>query len=96
MLFRSAPLGFEFTTPRDPSRRGGHITLRHPDAKVIATAMREMVKVIPDYREPSCIRLAMSPLATSFTEVYDGFERIRDLVTSGAYRRAQFSTSRVT
>ncbi len=91
-----APLGFELTTPRDPSRRGGHITLRHPDAKVIATAMREMVKVIPDYREPSSIRLAMSPLATSFTEVYDGFERIRDLVTSGAYRRAQFSTSRVT
>lgn len=91
-----APLGFELVTPRDAARRGGHITLRHPEAKQIATAMREMVKVIPDYREPSSIRLAMSPLATSFTEVYQGFERIRTLVEGGEYRRAQAAVSRVT
>ncbi|NBU06914.1 MAG: aminotransferase class V-fold PLP-dependent enzyme, partial [Acidimicrobiia bacterium] len=53
-----APLGFELVTPRDPLRRGGHVTLRHPDAKQIAVAMRELTKVIPDYREPSSIRLA--------------------------------------
>ena len=91
-----APLGFEMVTPRDPVRRGGHVTLRHPDAKQIAVAMREMVKVIPDYREPSSIRLAMSPLATSFREVYDGFARVRDLVASGRYRAAKVSGSRVT
>ena len=91
-----APLGFELVTPRDPARRGGHVTLRHPDAKQIAVAMREMVKVIPDYREPSSIRLAMSPLATSFREVYDGFARVRDLVASGDYRAAKVSGSRVT
>ncbi|NCV09696.1 MAG: aminotransferase class V-fold PLP-dependent enzyme, partial [Acidimicrobiia bacterium] len=27
-----APLGFSLTTPRDPMRRGGHVTLRHPHA----------------------------------------------------------------
>ncbi len=91
-----APLGFSLVTPRDPSRRGGHVTLRHPDAKRIATAMREMVKVIPDFREPSSIRLAMSPLATSFTEVYRGMQRIRALVASGDYRRVRDTTSRVT
>jgi len=91
-----APLGFELVTPRDPARRGGHVTLRHPDAKQIAVAMREMVKVIPDYREPSSIRLAMSPLATSFREVYDGFVRVRDLVASGGYRAAKVSDGRVT
>jgi kynureninase len=58
--------------------------------------MREMVKVIPDYREPSSIRLAMSPLATSFREVHDGFARVRDLVASGDYRAAKVSGSRVT
>jgi len=91
-----APLGFELVTPRDPARRGGHVTLRHPDAKQIAVAMREMVKVIPDYREPSSIRLAMSPLATSFREAYDGFVRVRDLVASGGYRAAKVSDGRVT
>lgn len=91
-----APLGFELVTPRDPKRRGGHITLRHPDAKQIAMAMRELVKVIPDYREPSSIRLAISPLATSFMEVQEGFLRIRDLVASGRYHSVQPSGNRVT
>lgn len=90
------PLGFELVTPRDSSRRGGHVTLRHRDAKQIAVAMREMVKVIPDYREPSSIRLAISPLATSFEEVYEGFARIRDLVASGTYRDASATATRVT
>ena len=91
-----APLGFELVTPRDPVRRGGHVTLRHPEAKQIATAMRELVKVIPDYREPSSIRLAMSPLATSFTEVWEGFDRIRRLVESKSYRNVMSAASRVT
>lgn len=91
-----APLGFELITPRDAQRRGGHVTLRHPDAKQIAVAMREMVKVIPDFREPSSIRLAISPLATSYSEVQEGFARIRDLVASGRYRSASVSGSRVT
>jgi kynureninase len=91
-----APLGFSVVTPRNATRRGGHITMKHPEAKQIAVAMREMVKVIPDYREPSSIRVAMSPLATSYREVYDGFERIRDLVSSGNYRQATIPAGRVT
>jgi kynureninase len=38
----------------------------------------------------------MSPLATSFREVHDGFARVRDLVASGDYRAAKVSGSRVT
>ena len=91
-----APLGFELVTPRDPLRRGGHVTLRHPDAKQIAVAMRELTKVIPDYREPSSIRLAMSPLATSFAEVWEGFDRIRRLVESKRYRDVASAASLVT
>ena len=91
-----APLGFSVVTPRNATRRGGHITMKHPEAKQIAVAMREMVKVIPDYREPSSIRVAMSPLATSYREVYDGFARIRGLVSSGNYRQATIPAGRVT
>jgi kynureninase len=35
---------------------------------------------------PDGIRIAISPLPTTFVEVWDGFERLRDLVASGAYR----------
>lgn len=91
-----APLGFELATPRNPHERGGHITLVHPDAKQIARAMRLIARVIPDYREPSMIRVAMSPLANSYGEVWEGFSRLRDLVATGDYRSVAEADSRVT
>jgi len=90
------PLGFELATPRDPHKRGGHIILRHQDAKQIALALRKLKNVIPDYREPNAIRLGMSPLPTSFTEVFDGFDRLRDLVETGDYKKVSPDGSRVT
>lgn len=91
-----APLGFELLTPRDPSQRGGHITLSHPEAKRIAAALRKFARVIPDYRKPNTMRLAISPLPTSYTEVFDGFTRIRDSVARKDYEKIKDSGNRVT
>ena len=91
-----APLGFSLLTPRDHNKRGGHITVGHPDAKKIAAAMRSMTNTIPDYRTPDSIRLAIAPLPTSYTEVFDGLERMRDLVQSKKYLEIQDNGSRVT
>ena len=91
-----APLGLTLITPREPGRRGGHISIVHTDAKKIAAALRTMNNVIPDFRTPSGIRLAIAPLPTSFTEVYDGFARLRDLVESRDYLKLQDNGSRVT
>ena len=91
-----APLGIELNTSRDAKERGGHISLVHPDAAQICVALRTMSNVIPDYRTPNSIRLAISPLPTSFVEVWDGFERMRDLVASGRYKEVQEGGSRVT
>ena len=91
-----SPLGFGLMTPREPGWRGGHISISHPEAKQIALAMRVVSKVIPDYREPSSIRLAISPLPTSYTEVWEGLRRLRDLVASGEYRSVRDEGSRVT
>ena len=91
-----APLGIELNTSRDPKERGGHISLVHPDAAQICVAMRTISNVIPDYRTPNSIRLAISPLPTSYVEVWDGFARMRDLVASGRYKEVQEGGSRVT
>ena len=91
-----APLGMELNTSRDPQERGGHISLVHPDAARICVALREFANVIPDYRTPNSIRLAISPLPTSYTEVWDGFERIRDLVSTRQYEKVKEGGSRVT
>jgi kynureninase len=91
-----APLGIELNTSRNPKERGGHISLVHPDAAQICVAMRTISNVIPDYRTPNSIRLAISPLPTSFVEIWDGLERMRDLVASGRYKEVQEGGSRVT
>jgi len=91
-----APLGIELNTSRNAKERGGHISLVHPDAAQICVAMRTISNVIPDYRTPNSIRLAISPLPTSYVEIWDGFERMRDLVASGRYKEAVEGGSRVT
>ena len=91
-----APLGFGLGSPREAHERGGHIILTHPDAKQIAAALRKLKQVIPDYREPNALRLAISPLATSYLEVYEGFRRLRELVESGDYKTYKNEGNRVT
>ena len=90
------PLGFRLGTPREALTRGGHITIHHPEAKQIALAMRTVSNVIPDFRMPDGIRIAMAPLPTSFVEVWDGLARTRDLVASGDYRHVNDEGNRVT
>ncbi|NQV97451.1 MAG: aminotransferase class V-fold PLP-dependent enzyme [Acidimicrobiaceae bacterium] len=91
-----APLGFSLVTSRDAKHRGGHITLRHPQARKISEAMRIFGNVIGDFRRPDCLRLAISPLPTSYAEVWDGFSRIRDLVATRKHDEIRESTNRVT
>ncbi|CAN2227494.1 COG3844 Kynureninase [Candidatus Nanopelagicaceae bacterium] len=91
-----AELGFTLLTSRNPQERGGHISLGHPEAARICIALREFADVIPDYRTPDSIRLAIAPLPTSYVEVWDGFSRIRDLVATRQYEKIKTTDSRVT
>ena len=91
-----ADLGYTLLTSRNSQERGGHISLGHPDAAQICIALRKFANVIPDYRTPNSIRLAIAPLPTSYIEVWDGFERLRDLTISRKYEEIKGSDSRVT
>jgi kynureninase len=89
------PHGFAVATPRDASRRGAHVTLRHDDAWQISQAlMRE--GVIGDYRTPDRLRLGPVPIYTSFTEVRTAVDRLRDIAASKSYADIPFEQSRVT
>ena len=91
-----APLGFTLETPRESSMRGGHLSLAHPEAARIARALREFSNVIPDFRQPQSIRVAISPLYNTYAEIYTGFARIRDLVKSGKHMEIELVEGRVT
>lgn len=73
------PLGVQFSSPRDPERRGSHITLDHPAFRNVTAALWEQ-DVIPDFRAPQGIRIGLSPLSTSFAELYRGMAAVRDLL----------------
>ena len=62
-------------SPRDPARRGGHLTLAHP-LMADVTALLWQRDVLPDYRDPGGLRIGLSPLSTSFDEVERGIDEI--------------------
>jgi kynureninase len=91
-----APLGFELGSPRDPKRRGGHVSLRHADAWPICRALVERAKVVPDFRLPDSIRIGLPPLYTRFVDVWDALDRLHRLVAAGEHRSFDRAPARVT
>jgi len=90
------PLGFGLETPLDPQQRGGHLSLTHEHAAQIATALRVQSQVIPDFRKPNVIRVAGAPLYTSYSELVEGFRRLKELVESRTYLDVEVGEGRVT
>ena len=82
-----SPLGFELASPRDPARRGAHVSLRHENAYQINRALIEEMSVLPDFREPDNIRLGLSPLYTSYTDIWTAIDRIRQVVVEKRFER---------
>ena len=80
-----APLGFSLGSPRDSAQRGSHISIRHEEGYRINRAMIEEMNVIPDFRAPDNIRLGFAPLYISFTDIWEGFDRIRNVVEEKRY-----------
>lgn len=80
-----ASLGFRLGTPRQPERRGSHVSLRHDEGYRINRALIAEMDVIPDFREPDNLRLGLAPLYTRFEDVWRGIDRIRRVVEEKRY-----------
>ena len=74
-----APFGVEVVSPRDPQRRGGHVTLRKAGFEALLDPLWD-AGVIPDYRRPDGLRIGPAPLSTGFGELYRGLSALRDLL----------------
>jgi len=90
-----APLGFSLASPRDATRRGAHVSLHHHDAWQISQALIQ-ADVIGDYRTPDRIRLGPAPITTTFTDVWDALDRLREIAASKSYADIPAEPSRVT
>jgi kynureninase len=88
-----APLGFTLGTPRQSEQRGSHVSIRHPEGYRINRALIEELALIPDFRLPDNIRLGLSPLYTSYAEVWKAVDRIRRALVEERYKH--FSSERL-
>jgi kynureninase len=78
------PLGFGVASPRAATRRGGHVSLQHDDARQLSQALLR-TGIIVDYRTPDRIRIGPVPLITSFTQIWEAMDRLRDIAASKSY-----------
>ena len=78
--------GFSLVNPRAATERGGHITLAHPDAWRICSALKA-AGVVPDFRPPDMIRLAPAPLYTSFAECAEAIARLKEIIRTKAHEK---------
>lgn len=82
-----AQYGFTLGSPRDSKQRGSHISIRHEDGYRINRALIEEMNVIPDFRAPDNLRLGFAPLYISFADVWEGFDRIRQVMEEKRYEK---------
>jgi len=91
-----APLGFRLNSPRDPARRGAHVSLGHDDGLRINLALIHDMRVLPDFRRPDNIRLGIAPLYNTFIDLHTAVERLRTVVNDRLYERHDPSALQVT
>jgi kynureninase len=76
------PLGL--VTPREHARRGSQVSFTHPHGYAVMSALIAR-GVIGDYREPAIMRFGFTPLYTSFADVWDAVEILRDILDRQDY-----------
>jgi len=73
------PLGCALATPRDGSRRGGHVTYRYPQAERLVELLAA-ANIITDYRTPDRLRFGLPPLTTRYTDVWAAVAATRAII----------------
>jgi kynureninase len=78
------PYDFAIGTPAAPEQRGGHLAVEHPEAARISRALRSR-GIVPDFRAPNVIRLAPVPLYTTYYELWQTVQALREIFDTGAH-----------
>ncbi len=67
-------------SPRDPARRGSHVSFRHPKGRAILEALRAE-GVVADFRSPDLLRFGIAPLTLGYADIFDAAERLSRALT---------------
>jgi kynureninase len=98
---RLVNLGFKIITPENKDERGSHISMVHQESWRITKCLTDPEfngekKIIVDFRPPNIIRIALTPLYTSFHDIYIICIRLIDIIESKEYESKDESKNIVT
>jgi kynureninase len=83
--------GVRLGSPEYLEKRGSHVSLKHAEAYRICRALADPEVgdhvIIPDFREPNNIRFGITPLYTSFVEIYQALDKMRRIIRQKIYER---------
>ena len=94
-------LNFELLTPMDKCKRGSHIAISHKEAWRISICLINPIdngklSIIIDFRPKNIIRIALTPLYTSFEDIYSISRRLINIVNEEEYKHKDYSMKGVT
>ena len=94
-------LNFELLTPIDKSKRGSHIAISHKEAWRISKCLinpidKGKLSIIIDFRPKNIIRIALTPLYTSFEDIYSISRRLINIVNDEEFKHKDYSMRGVT
>ena len=94
-------LDFELLSPLEKDKRGSHISISHIEAWRISKCLidpidKEASRIIIDFRPKNIIRIALTPLYTSFDDIYKLCERIIEIIRDREYIQKDKSMEGVT
>ena len=94
-------LDFELLSPLEKDKRGSHISISHIEAWRISKCLidpidKEASRIIIDFRPKNIIRIALTPLYTSFEDIYKLCERIIEIIRDREYIQKDNSMEGVT
>jgi kynureninase len=86
---RTTALGLESISPLDSFRRGGHVSVRHPEGYAVTQALIAR-GIIPDFRAPDAIRFGVAPPYVRFVDVWDAMDQLADILATRAWDRPEY------
>jgi kynureninase len=88
---RSADPRLSLASPREPGRRGLHVSFAHPDGYAIVQALIAR-GIIGDFRAPDIARFGFSPLYQSFAGVWDAAQAMSQVIATREFDQPKFRT----
>jgi kynureninase len=81
--------GFELASPRDGSRRGSQVSIRHAQGYAV---MQALIRggVIGDFRPPDLLRFGFAPAYIRFVDVWDAVALLRTVMDGRGWDRPEF------